>query len=145
MHEHYQPRLRLALGGEERSLGPGVRVVRFEETTDRRAAGAGAGQLRPILGADGTIRGSVWVDASSGRIVRTEGRMAGVLRTSTTITTFVRDERLALTVPAEMRTTWTYTDNRGGVGGPVNGVARYGNFRRFDVKTDTSIDWPQRP
>jgi hypothetical protein len=28
---HYQPRLRFTLGGEERSLGAGVRVLRFEE------------------------------------------------------------------------------------------------------------------
>ena len=65
-------------------------------------------------------------------------------RLSTTITTFAPDERLGLTVPREMRTTWPYT-GRDATGRPVNGTATYEQFRRFDVTTEATIAPPVQP
>jgi hypothetical protein len=43
------------------------------------------------------------------------------------------DEKLGVMVPKEMRTSWRH-DNT-----PVNGTARYSNYRRFQVTADTPI------
>jgi hypothetical protein len=47
------------------------------------------------------------------------------------------DERLGLWVPAEMRETYTSGSER------IYGKAAYGNFRRFQVKTETVIKSPK--
>jgi hypothetical protein len=85
------------------------------------------------------------VDVVTGRIVKTEARIGTGLDLSTTITTFVEDERLGIMVPREMRTTWSYRRPGGVSGRIVNGVATYGNFRRFDVRTDASVAPPPQP
>jgi hypothetical protein len=137
MQPHYLPRLRFAVGDEERSLGPGVRVIQFDEREagdDRQSGDA----LPPLLGDTGRVRGKVWVEVSTGRILKTEARIGPPRNVTTTITTFAFDERLGLTVPAEMRTTWRYDR------WPVNGVATYGEFRRFEVQTESVIEAPVR-
>jgi hypothetical protein len=131
MQPRYRPSLRFTLGGEERSLGRDVRAIRFEEREET-----------PPLFADlGRVRGSVWAERGTGRIVKTEGRMGRGAATATTTTTFARNERLALTVPQEMRTTWAYTQNVV-TARPVNGVATYDDFRRFSVSTDSDLKRP---
>jgi hypothetical protein len=135
MHPHYQDRLRFRLGGSERSLGPRVRVLAFEEIESRPPEPGSKSRERealpPLLGGSGRVRGKVWVDEATGRIVKTEARIStGAANSlSTSITTFELDERLGLTVPVEMRTTWPY------VGLPVTGVATYADYRRFEVTT----------
>jgi hypothetical protein len=135
MQTHYQDRLRFRLGGSERSLGPRVRVLAFEELESRPpepgSKNRGREALPPLLGGTVRVRGKVWVDAQTGRIVKTEARIStgavGGLSTSTT--TFEPNERLGLTVPVEMRTTWPYGAF------PVTGVATYADYRRFAVTT----------
>jgi hypothetical protein len=122
----------------ERSLGPGVRVVGFEELESRPAAPGSKSRerepLQPLLVDAGRVRGSVWVEVETGRIVKTEARIGGSgTGVSTSITTFALDPRLGLTVPVEMRTTWRYN------AGPVTGVATYSDFKRFEVKTDPIV------
>jgi hypothetical protein len=136
MQTHYQDRLRFRLGGQERSLGPGVRVMAFEEL-ESRASGSNSGTKEPappLLAGVGRVRGNVWVEVETGRIVKTEARIGdGTRGISTSITTFARDARLGLTVPVEMRTTWTYNRE------PVTGIATYSDFRRFEVRTDPVV------
>jgi|SRR5688572_3222571 hypothetical protein len=130
MQPRYYPRLRIVVGGEERSLGTKVRVLRFE---DRDGSA-------PVLNKVGTIRGSLWIEQASGRILKTEARIGGAPITSTTATTFAPNERLAMLVPHEMRTMWVHRDAQGGRSlGQVQGTAKYGDFRRFEVQTGSSI------
>ena len=133
LQPRYQPRLRFALGGEERSLGRGVRVLRFEEWQ----------QNTPILEGTGRVRGNVWIDPATGRILKTEARIGSG---SSTTTSFAPEDRLALTVPKEMRTTWVYVDQRRPTERfQVTGVAGYTDFRRFEVQTDSAIATPPKP
>ena len=140
LQAHYQPRLRFKLGDAERSLGPNVRVVKFEEREEAEpAVSSDSGKkerakLPPLLGNAGRIRGSAWVDVQTGEIVKTEARIGELNAATTTTTTFATDARLALLVPKEMRTNWVYTK-----GGPVIGIARYSNFRRFEATADTPV------
>jgi hypothetical protein len=137
MQAHYQPRLRFTLDGEERIAGTRVRRLRFEER-DERSAGLGNGQRAgqkwpPLLGDVGRIRGTAWLDPGTGRILKTEARLGAAPNIATSLTMFAEDGRLALTVPVEMRTSWTYKER------PVNGIATYGEFRRFGVQTETQV------
>ena len=125
----YQPRLRFTLGAEDRSVGRGVVILKFEEPRSSE----------PLLGKTGLVRGSVWVEGATGRVVKAEARIA-TSSVSTTVTTFAHDERLGITVPREMRTTWTSA-----AFGLVTGVAKYENYRRFDIRTDESIVQTPRP
>ena len=143
MQAHYQPRLRFTLDGEERIAGTRVRRLRFEEREEQPAEpgnGNRAGQKwPPLLGDVGRIRGTAWLDPGTGRIAKTEARLGAAPNIATTQTTFAQDERLALTVPVEMRTSWTYKER------PVNGIASYGEFRRFGVQTATQVQPPAQP
>jgi hypothetical protein len=137
MQAHYQPRFRFRLDGEERISGIRVRRLRFEEREEQPAA-SGSGQRAgqkwpPLLGEVGRIRGTAWLDLDTGRIVKTEARLGAAPNIATNLTMFAQDERLALTVPVEMRTSWTYKER------PVNGIATYGEFRRFGVETETQV------
>jgi len=143
LQAHYQPRLRFTLGNEERLAGTRVRRLRFEEREEQpEAPGIGnrAGQKwPPLLGDVGRVRGTAWFEPETGRIVRTEARLGAGSNTATTLTLFARDEGLALTVPVEMRTSWTYKER------PVNGVATYGEFRRFGVQAETQVEPAVKP
>jgi hypothetical protein len=136
MQTTYQPRLRFKLGDFERSLGPNVRVLKFEEReeSDPSPGRKDRQELPPLLGPAGRIRGSVWVDVKTGEILKTEARIGELKAATSTTTTFVPEPRLKLLVPKEMHTNWVYTK-----GGPVIGVARYSNFRRFEATADTSV------
>jgi len=137
MQAHYQPRLRFTLGSEERIAGTRVRRLQFEEREEQPDR---AGQKwPPLLGEVGRVRGTAWLDPQTGRIVKTEARLGAAPNIATTLTMFAHDERLALTVPVEMRTSWTYKER------PVNGIAKYGEFRRFGVATETQVQPPAHP
>jgi len=76
------------------------------------------------------------VDEETGRVVKTR-LQAGPFRTPPeVVTTFRHEESLGIDVPAEMKD-W-YPDRQG----EVRGVATYGRFRRFAVKTDEAIAKP---
>jgi hypothetical protein len=143
MQAGYQPRLRFKLGDTEKSLGPNVRELKFEEREETEPApGQKKGQRLPLLlDPAGRIRGTAWVDVKTGEILKTDARIGELRTQTTTTTTFTQDERFLLLVPKEMRTRWTYVR-----GGPVTGVAKYSNFRQFDVSADTpQLQLPQAP
>jgi len=127
MHPSYQPRLRFTLGGEDRSMGNGIRVVRFQELEQ-----SSGGKLAPLFGPVGRARGSVWIEENSGRILKTDTQFAGSTFSASSTTTFAIDERLGMLVPVEMRTRWRATRTA-----TVSGIATYGQFRRFAVRTET--------
>jgi hypothetical protein len=127
MQGSYQSRLRFRLGDADRSLGPRVRALRFQEREETEpTAGSAPEKLTLLLTDAGRVQGTVWLDVETGEIVKTDARMAfesGPV--STTRTTFARDERLGILVPKEMRTEWRN----------FSGTAKYSNYRRFEVRT----------
>jgi hypothetical protein len=132
----YRARLRWSLVKNDREAGPDVWSVRFEER-----------QRPTILRGNGNrdlpVNGLIWIDAPTGRVLKTElrlelgGRAVGgglVMRNQSEIVTlFEFDERFGIAVPAEMRESHSFgtTD--------VLTVAKYGRFRRFGVTTDEAV------
>jgi hypothetical protein len=127
LQPQYRDRFRFNLAGLAKDLGPQVRTVRFEEF--RRPT-----ILRANSNNDLVSRGLMWIDEATGRVVKTELEV-GQSRVAPEIVTLYRfDEELGVNVPAEMRD-W-YPDG----GGEIRGVATYGKFRKFEVRTDESIE-----
>jgi len=124
MDRSYWPRLQFKRGKQDKDVGPGVWTLELEEP--------GNGE-EPIL-TRGLARGTVWLDATTGRILQTDIRIAGAPAPATSRTTFRYDTTLQVAVPVEMKTTW-----RPSAATAVSGSAKYGNFRQFAVKTEESI------
>jgi hypothetical protein len=122
----YQERFRYNLAGIEKSLGPNVRTVQFQEfKVPSLIKGNG--------NADIMSRGLAWVEEDTGRVVKTELRIGGRSSPISIITLYKLDEELGINVPVEMRD-W-YPDGTG----EIRGVATYGRFRRFQVKTEETV------
>lgn len=122
----YRPHFRFNLAGLEKELGPRVRTVRFQESQRPTIMKANANSDLPV-------QGLLWIDEVTGRVVKTEIEF-GLLRTPPEVVTlFTFDGELDLNVPAEMRD-W-YPDGAG----ELRGVATYGKFRRFQVRTEETV------
>jgi hypothetical protein len=126
LQSFYQPRFRFNLAGMEKSLGPKVRTVQFQEFQTPTI-------IKGNSNADVLSRGLAWIDEDTGRILKTELRLGRSSAGVSIITIFKFDETLGIDVPAEMRD-W-YPDGTG----EVRGVATYGRFRRFQVSTQENL------
>ena len=124
MDRFYWPRLQFKAGKRDTDVGRDVWTLELEELK---------GEEEPIL-SRGLARVTVWVDATTGRILQTDIRIAGGPAPATSRTTFRYDETLRVAVPVEMKTVW-----RPSAAAAVNGSAKYGNFRQFGVKTDSIL------
>jgi hypothetical protein len=126
LQDSYRERFRFNLAGIEKSLGPNVRTVQFQEW-----------KLPTILKGNSNVdilaRGLVWVEEDTGRVRKTELRIGGRSAPISIITLYKFDEELGINVPVEMRD-W-YPDGTG----EIRGVASYGRFRRFQVKTEEEL------
>lgn len=124
---HYRDRFEFSVGKLEREQGRDLRVISFSE---RDRSSTVIGGMRSF--------GRVWVDEATGRVMKTEVQLRNSMRNSiqrfpyTITTVFVMDERLQLAVPAEMRDSYPgYLD--------MTGVATYGKFRSFQVRTTEEV------
>jgi hypothetical protein len=126
LQPNYRPRFRFNLAGIEKDLGPTIRTVRFEEFRVPSILRGGANQ-------DMLSRGLIWVDEQTGRVVKTRLQVGPFRVPPEIVTTFRHEEDLGIDVPAEMQD-W-YPDRSG----DIRGVATYGRFRRFQVKTEETI------
>jgi hypothetical protein len=124
MDRFYWPRLQFKSGKPDKDVGPNVRTLELEELKSDE---------EPIL-VRGLARGTVWLDAATGRILQTDIRIAGGPAPATSRTTFRYDEKLQVAVPVEMKTVW-----RPSPVAAVNGSAKYANFRQFGVNTSESL------
>jgi hypothetical protein len=122
----YRSHFRFNLAGLEKDLGPRVRTVRFQEFQRPTILKTGAN-------ADLPVQGLLWIDEVTARVVKTELDLGLGRITPEVVTLFRSDETLGLHVPVEMRD-W-YPDGSG----ELRGVATYGRFRRFQVRTDETI------
>ena len=97
---------------------------------------------RPLLRGSSNFNipagGRVWMDETTGRVVKTELEVGQARSPVRVVTTFAFDEELGTDVPAEMRD-W-YPDTLG----EIRGVATHGRFRRFRVRTSEEIGKPGR-
>jgi len=116
LQREYQKEYRFTRRGLDRTLGSGIRRIDLI-------------RLRPPLSSQ--PRGSVWVSEITGEVVRTI-RIVGSERTTTT---FEVDRELRIRVPVRME------DDVG----DFRGSATYGNFRRFNVRTESTIDASASP
>lgn len=122
----YRSHFRFNLSGLERSLGPRVRTVRFQEFQRPTILKAGANNDLPV-------QGLLWIDELTARVVKTRLDLGTRQMAPEIVTLFRFDDELGLNVPVEMRD-W-YPDGAG----ELRGVATYGKFRRFEVRTEEAI------
>jgi formylglycine-generating enzyme required for sulfatase activity len=128
----YQRRFRFTLGKEDTSVGPGVWILEYRED-------AAPAMIRGEAGADLFAHGRAWIEASTGRVYKTELRVEQPAVRAVVTTSFRLDDRFGIAVPHEMRELYTL-----GNGNKVAMVATYGRFRRFDVSADEDVHLPRR-
>ncbi len=128
----YQPRFKFSMGKEDRSVGAGVWTVDYQEV-------ASPAMIHGEAGRDLFAHGRVWIEAQSGRVLKTELQVEQPQIRAKVTTTFRMDARFEIAVPSEMREVYTFAN-----GNVVKTVASYGRFRRFDVTADEDIKLPTR-
>lgn len=116
LQREYQSDFRFTRQGLDRTLGSDIRRIDLL-------------RLRPAE--TNQTRGSVWVSEITGEVVRTELRTRGA-RSERTTTTFEIHRELRIRVPVEMEDQI----------GDFRGRATYSNFRRFNVRTESTIGAP---
>lgn len=120
LQEFYQKDFHFSLGGRARSLGPDIRELSM---------------VRVVIGprlSQRPFRARAWVSEVTGEVVKTELNFQRL-----TTTTFRSDPRFQIHVPAEMN-----DENPLGRNGTVLGTVTYGNFRRFEVRTESAVAAP---
>jgi hypothetical protein len=136
LQRDYRERFRFTLAGLERSLGSTIRTVQFEEMRVPTLLRLGGNLNMPA-------RGRLWIDETTGRVVKTELRVGQRDRAhssmtwrppSTITTTFGLDEALGIDVPLEMRDHYALDDVE------IRGVATYSHFRRFPVGPTDAVN-----
>jgi hypothetical protein len=128
LQPRFKARFRFVLGRTERGRKTAegttsdVWIVNYREQ-DRPTI------LRSPEGGDLPATGSYWIEADTGRILRSELQLPN----DTIVSFFEFDERFGIAVPVRMTDRYRYQNN------VVNGTATYTRFRRFDVVTDDRV------
>jgi len=122
-------RFRYALDHQDPTAGPNVWILEYRE------------QTRPTIikgqrGRDIPARGQFWIDADTGRVLKSELTLNDPAVVATLTTTYRTDDRFQIDVPVEMKEQYVFGGTR------VAGTATYGRFRRFDVKTNERLGSP---
>jgi hypothetical protein len=125
-----QPELRwhfkFTLGKPDRRMGDNIRVLEFVEEGRPTVITGLPGEEMPAYG-------RFWIDADTGRIVKTEVRVDQKNVKAILTTVFKADDRLGMDVPSEMHEDYELTDSH------VTGTASYGRFRRFEVRATEEV------
>jgi len=127
LQEENHDRFRFTMSGLEKSLGPDVRAMQFQEFRTPTF-------IKLDGNADIFSNGLLYVEQATGRIVKTQlniGKRGSGIEIQTT---FQRDPNLAIDVPVLLKE-W-YPD---GQGGDITGEATYSRFRRFQVSTQEEV------
>ena len=109
-----------------------VWVIEFEETQRGTI-------IRTNEGRDFPAAGRFWIEPDTGTVLMTElvmdrGSVKAVIDVS-----YESEPLLGFRVPLEMRERYFARSGR------IEGVARYGKFRQFQVRTDENIQTPRKP
>jgi hypothetical protein len=129
LQQQYVDRFRFNLAGLDKKLGPDVRTVRFVEFRVPTI-------LKLNASNDLASRGLIWIEETTGRVVKTELQVGGSVSPIRVTTHFALDEELGINVPTVMED-W-YPQGTG----EFRGKATYGKFRRFEIKTEETIEKP---
>jgi VWFA-related protein len=125
LQSDFQSRFEFTVTDANGDWPPAVRAVTFAEMARPTLLRGG---VRGDL--DLPVRGTAWIEPDTGRVLQTE-LVVGTGRSATRLVTrFTLDSHLQIMVPEQMR-----TEN-------PDGVATYGNFRRFNVQTETTVATP---
>jgi hypothetical protein len=127
MQADMQHRFKYALGKRDPKVGPNVWMIDYQENV-RPSIVRGRSDL------DLFAHGRIWVEADTGRILKTEVLLEQPTLRARITASFRYDERFGIAVPYEMQEEYKF-DN----GTRVTAVATYERFRRFDVSTDENI------
>jgi hypothetical protein len=135
LHPRNQPRFAFRLDGREEKEGTPTWKVGFKER-ERPSL------TRTSRGEDVPARGLLWIEAGSGALVasRLELRPPG-LGPVVIETGYVRDDRLGVWLPTEMREGYG-NRSRSGSEERVEAVARYSGWRRAQVEVQPIVPVP---
>jgi hypothetical protein len=126
LQSRYAKRFQFSVVKLDGEVGPNVWMVNYREV----ARPTLLRQRRPLSDGDMVAGGRLWIDAGSGRVLKTALSVLG----SDEITTLFRfDDRFQVAVPIEMRERYVW----GRV--VVNGIATYGQLRHFEVHTEEKL------
>lgn len=127
MQQANHDRFRFTLGPMEKSMGPDIRVLQFQEFRTPTL-------IKLDGNADIFTTGLLWVEQASGRILKTQLNIGRRGQGIEITTTFTRDPDLKIDVPLLLKE-W-YPDRNGG---DITGEASYSRFRRFQVATGEEL------
>lgn len=91
-----RPRFRYSLERQDRTAGPNVWIVGYREQTKPTI-------IRGQRGRDIPARGQFWIDADTGRVLKSELALNDSTIAATLTTSFRTDERFQIDVPVEMK------------------------------------------
>jgi hypothetical protein len=120
----FQQRFRYSLGKMDPKVGPGVWIIEYREV-------ARPSFIRGRSDLDLFAHGRLWIEAETGRLMKTEVLLDQPSLRARITTSFRFDDRFGIAVPYEMQEEYKF-DN----GTRVTAVATYDRFRRFDVSTE---------
>jgi hypothetical protein len=143
LQDRYNSRFRWSVVGQASDAGPDVWRVRFEEFVRPTL-------LRGSNSRDAPATGEVWIEADTGRVLRTELRLvvgaslsgtSGMAMRSTVEidTRFAVDADLGIALPVEMTEAYLLG------GSSIRTEATYGRFRQFGVSTEETLTLPDLP
>jgi hypothetical protein len=124
LHPQYRSLFDFRAVGRERVGGREAAVVAFQERSAPTLVSDG-------FGGELLARGRVWIEPTSGAVLRTElsfnGSAARYLKESAIRVDYQRDSKLQLLLPSEMEETYGLEIE------VLHGVATYRNYRRFET------------
>jgi hypothetical protein len=127
MQEQNHERFRFTLGNLDKSLGPDIRILQFQEFRSPSL-------IKLDGNADVFSSGLLWVEQATGRVVKTQfnvGRRGAGIEI---VTTFKNDPDLQIDVPVLLKEWYP-----AGTDGDITGEATYSHFRRFQVNTQEEV------
>ena len=127
LQSDFQSRFHYSLGKIDAKVGPGVWIIEYKEEA-RPSFVRGRSDL------DLFAHGRLWIEADTGRLMKTEVLLDQPSLRARITTSFRFDNRFGIAVPYEMQEEYK-VDN----GIKVTAVATYDRFRRFDVSTEDTL------
>jgi len=129
----HRQNLRFERHGEDTLEGVSVWRIDFEEV-------AGPTIIREAqTGKDLPSTGALWIDPTTGRVIKTLVRCGDTGFRMEMSTIFRRNDTLGIWAPSEMRESyWTYNGTY-----RITALARYAKFRRFQVTTNETVTVPK--
>jgi len=125
LHPQYRTRFDFKAAGRERVGGQEAAIVAFQERSTPTTL------VSDGFGGELLARGRVWIEPTSGAVLRTElsfnGSAARYLKESAIRVDYQRDPKLKVLLPSEMEETYGLEIE------VLHGVATYRNYRRFET------------